>query len=352
MRVAEVPCSRASSRSTVNSGPRGSTPSAASGSTSSGEVTTQRATRFSVPISVTSNPAPSSSPTRRAIGLRPGRRAVSGSRSYHLTQPPRARWTTSHRPSPSMQTNLPRRSTPATTRPTRSSRPGLTVLRAENDVSRQRSMVWPAMRAARAAVRAWTSGSSGTGQLWPVRARSIWFAPAPGLGPPGCVGSGRAGCPVPGAGRGRPSVPTRPHSRGRHPLFRPVPAEADFTALEADELARWREHRVFERSVELRAGAEPWVFYEGPPDGQRAPRAAPRVGPGLQGPVLPLPDHAGLRRAPQGRLGHPRAPGRGRGREAARDHRPSDRSRRRSASPSSPGSAASRCATTSTSGRP
>ena len=81
-------------------------------------------------------------------------------------------------------------------------------------------------------------------------------------------------------------------------MFRPVPAEADFTVLEADELARWGEHRVFERSVELRAGAEPWVFYEGPPDRQRATRAAPRVGPGLQGPVLPVPDHAGLSPCP------------------------------------------------------
>jgi isoleucyl-tRNA synthetase len=54
-------------------------------------------------------------------------------------------------------------------------------------------------------------------------------------------------------------------------LFRPVPAEADFTVVEADELARWREHRVFERSVELRAGAEPWVFYEGPPTANGRP---------------------------------------------------------------------------------
>ena len=54
-------------------------------------------------------------------------------------------------------------------------------------------------------------------------------------------------------------------------MFRPVPAEADFTAVEADGLARWREHRVFERSVELRAGAEPWVFFEGPPTANGRP---------------------------------------------------------------------------------
>ncbi len=54
-------------------------------------------------------------------------------------------------------------------------------------------------------------------------------------------------------------------------MFRPVPADADFTAIEADESARWRAHRVFERSVELRAGAEPWVFYEGPPTANGRP---------------------------------------------------------------------------------
>ncbi len=56
-------------------------------------------------------------------------------------------------------------------------------------------------------------------------------------------------------------------------------------------------------------------------DRKRSSRAPPRLGPGLQGPVLPLPDHARLRGPPQGRMGHPRTAGRGRGRETARDHR-------------------------------
>jgi len=54
-------------------------------------------------------------------------------------------------------------------------------------------------------------------------------------------------------------------------LFRPVPADIDLTALEAEELARWRDHRIFERSIELRDGAEPWVFYEGPPTANGKP---------------------------------------------------------------------------------
>ncbi len=54
-------------------------------------------------------------------------------------------------------------------------------------------------------------------------------------------------------------------------MFRPVPAEADFTVLEAEELARWGEHRVFERSIEVRRDADPWVFYEGPPTANGRP---------------------------------------------------------------------------------
>ncbi len=54
-------------------------------------------------------------------------------------------------------------------------------------------------------------------------------------------------------------------------MFRPVPPDADFAVLEEAELARWREHRVFERSVAQRQGAEPWVFYEGPPTANGKP---------------------------------------------------------------------------------
>ncbi len=54
-------------------------------------------------------------------------------------------------------------------------------------------------------------------------------------------------------------------------MFRPLPPGADFVALETEELERWRAHRVFERSVEGRRGAERWVFYEGPPTANNRP---------------------------------------------------------------------------------
>ncbi|MGA8727035.1 MAG: isoleucine--tRNA ligase [Acidimicrobiales bacterium] len=65
------------------------------------------------------------------------------------------------------------------------------------------------------------------------------------------------------------TVPTSTDKEAQ--LFRPVPPEPDFTALETEELGRWAEHRVFERSVQLRSGAEPWIFYEGPPTANGRP---------------------------------------------------------------------------------
>jgi isoleucyl-tRNA synthetase len=54
-------------------------------------------------------------------------------------------------------------------------------------------------------------------------------------------------------------------------VFRPVSPDPDLVSVETDVLARWAQHRVFERSVEQRAGAEPWVFYEGPPTANNKP---------------------------------------------------------------------------------
>ena len=54
-------------------------------------------------------------------------------------------------------------------------------------------------------------------------------------------------------------------------MFTPVPPDTDFVALEQAELARWAAHRVFERSVEQRAGGAEWVFYEGPPTANGRP---------------------------------------------------------------------------------
>ena len=55
------------------------------------------------------------------------------------------------------------------------------------------------------------------------------------------------------------------------PRFRPLPSDQSPDALERELLERWREERLFARTVEQRAGATPWIFYEGPPTANGRP---------------------------------------------------------------------------------
>jgi isoleucyl-tRNA synthetase len=52
---------------------------------------------------------------------------------------------------------------------------------------------------------------------------------------------------------------------------RMVDPQQSFPALEEEVLARWRERDVFRESVRRRQGAEPWVFWEGPPTANGRP---------------------------------------------------------------------------------
>jgi isoleucyl-tRNA synthetase len=52
---------------------------------------------------------------------------------------------------------------------------------------------------------------------------------------------------------------------------RPVDPQQSFPRLEEEVLARWKAERIFEQTVERRAGARPWVFYEGPPTANGRP---------------------------------------------------------------------------------
>ena len=54
---------------------------------------------------------------------------------------------------------------------------------------------------------------------------------------------------------------------------RPVDPQQSFPALELEVLERWRERDVFRESLRRRAGAEPWVFWEGPPTANGRPGA-------------------------------------------------------------------------------
>ena len=57
------------------------------------------------------------------------------------------------------------------------------------------------------------------------------------------------------------------------PRFQDVSARVDFPALDARILAFWKEHSIFEKSLEGRDDAPLYVFYEGPPTGNGRPGA-------------------------------------------------------------------------------
>ncbi len=87
----------------------------------------------------------------------------------------------------------------------------------------------------------------------------------------GAVGR-QAGEPGPSSfSHNGPPVTTAP----RHPLVPPrrVDPHQALPAMEEEVLARWREREVFAQSLALREGAEPWVFYEGPPTANGRPGA-------------------------------------------------------------------------------
>ena len=53
--------------------------------------------------------------------------------------------------------------------------------------------------------------------------------------------------------------------------FPEVDPNLDLPALDAQVLDLWRERKVFQRSLDQRVGAEPFVFYEGPPTANGRP---------------------------------------------------------------------------------
>ncbi|WP_084956630.1 isoleucine--tRNA ligase [Thermoactinospora rubra] len=53
--------------------------------------------------------------------------------------------------------------------------------------------------------------------------------------------------------------------------FRSLPAQVDLPALEREVLERWRDGKIFERSIEQNEGNPTWVFYDGPPTANGIP---------------------------------------------------------------------------------
>lgn len=54
-------------------------------------------------------------------------------------------------------------------------------------------------------------------------------------------------------------------------MFQPVPSSVNFPALEEEVLEFWNQRRIYEQSLQRRAGAPRFVFYEGPPTANGMP---------------------------------------------------------------------------------
>lgn len=54
-------------------------------------------------------------------------------------------------------------------------------------------------------------------------------------------------------------------------MYKELPSQLDFPALEKDILQYWDEHKVFAKSVESRPEDRPFIFYEGPPTANGRP---------------------------------------------------------------------------------
>ena len=55
------------------------------------------------------------------------------------------------------------------------------------------------------------------------------------------------------------------------PRFALVPADLPADAMERQLLERWRDEQLFAQTLAVRAGAEPYVFFEGPPTANGKP---------------------------------------------------------------------------------
>ena len=54
-------------------------------------------------------------------------------------------------------------------------------------------------------------------------------------------------------------------------MYQKVSTSLNFVEREKETLAFWKENKIFEKSVELRRGAEPYTFYDGPPTANGKP---------------------------------------------------------------------------------
>ena len=175
----------------------------------------------------------------------------------------------------------------------------------------------------------WRAGRPGSGD------HDEWVGPRTGPAKEG----GTAGAPARRTAGPRPFGPAdRPQRRRPKDQtvseYRPVPPRSTCPPSSTRCSTSGASSETFAQVPGAAADAPALDVLRGPADRERQARHPPRRGPGLQGRLPAVQDHAGLPRRPQGRLGLPRPAGRARRREGARLHRQAATSRR-TASPSS-----------------
>ena len=80
--------------------------------------------------------------------------------------------------------------------------------------------------------------------------------------------------------------------------------QLNLPSIEQEILAKWAEKQAFEKSVTLREGATPFVFYEGPAQCQWYARYSSRYFKNVERSCLPLQNHERFPGKKKGRMGH------------------------------------------------
>ena len=86
-------------------------------------------------------------------------------------------------------------------------------------------------------------------------------------------------------------------------MYKKVDTSMNFVDREIEVLDFWKQNRIFQKSVELRQGARPYTFYDGPPTANGKPHIGHILTRSIKD-IIPR-YNEGLRRASQGRLGYP-----------------------------------------------
>ncbi len=100
-------------------------------------------------------------------------------------------------------------------------------------------------------------------------------------------------------------------------MFRPVATSVNFPALEEEILRFWAQRQIYEKSLGSAGGAPPFVFYEGPPTANGLPHPGHCLTRAIKDLFPRYRTMRGYLLRAQGRLGHARPAGRGRGLQGA-----------------------------------